>query len=119
VANFYVVVAKMAKPIGGDWVECFDERRNKIYYANIVTKESTWRFPQELMTQKEIVDSKENWVEAFDATTSMKYYYNKITRETTWTQPACLLPRKSNNNFLQGTSLVSLLSSFSIFFSFT
>jgi hypothetical protein len=93
----------MAKPIGGDWVECLDEKRNKIYYANIVTKESTWSFPQELMKNKELIDSKENWIEAFDAVTTMKYYYNKITRETTWSQPTCLLPRKSNSNFLEGS----------------
>ena len=107
----------MAKPIGGDWIECFDDRRNKIYYANILTKESTWCFPHELLTNKEIINSKENWIEAYDIETKMKYYYNKITRETTWIQPQCLQPRKSNNNFLEGIlhSFIHSLSYFLIF----
>lgn len=104
----------MAKPIGGDWVECFDDKRNKVYYANIITKESTWSFPRELMSIKEIVDVKENWMEAYDTETNMKYYYNKITRETTWIQPKCLQPRKSNNNFLEGILLFHFILFLSI-----
>ena len=93
----------MAKPIGGDWVECFDDNRSKYYYANVKTKETSWAFPPSLLKDKSVVDRQDYWVEAVDAKSNRKYYYNKITRETKWTKPECLKPRKSNNNFMTGT----------------
>jgi pre-mRNA-processing factor 40 len=92
----------MAKPIGGDWVECFDENRSKYYYANIVTKATSWAFPQELLKDKSVVDRPDYWVEAVDAKSRKKYYYNKVTKETTWVKPECLKPRRSNAAFMNG-----------------
>jgi len=97
-------------------VECLDKNRNKVYYANVVTKETTWSFPQELMNDKSAVDQPDHWVEAVDAQSKKKYYYNKITRETSWHKPKCLEPRRSNANFMDGRrnsgsqNLASLLS---------
>ncbi|KAH9261246.1 hypothetical protein BASA81_000950 [Batrachochytrium salamandrivorans] len=88
-------MASRAKKIGGDWVETTDPNSGKTYYANIVTKETSWTFPAELgaAAAKEAADSKpqvskeEIWVERQDPKSGKTYYYNATTKERSWNRP--------------------------------
>ncbi|GMH65788.1 hypothetical protein TL16_g04280 [Triparma laevis f. inornata] len=79
--------------IGGDWVENTDESTGRKYYANTVTKESSWEYPAELKKAQAGADKpKDEWVEKLDANSGNYYYYNRTTKETTWDKPADFKP---------------------------
>jgi len=82
-------MASRAKRIGGDWVETVDPNSGKTYYANLVTKETSWTFPAELAGgQANGGPSKEEiWVERQDPKSGRTYYYNQHTKERSWTRP--------------------------------
>jgi len=82
-------MASRAKRIGGDWVETVDPNSGKVYYANLVTKETSWTFPAELGQQGgAAAPSKEEiWVERQDPKSGRTYYYNQHTKERSWNRP--------------------------------
>lgn len=85
-----------AKVLGNNWVECTDTLRNKIYYANLHSKETTWDFPEELLADSDLVNHSEHWIEAMDLQHHKKYYYNRITKESKWDKPICLAIQPSH-----------------------
>jgi hypothetical protein len=80
-----------AKVLGDDWVECTDPVRNKVYYANLETKETRWEFPEALLQNNDLVNHAHHWIEAMDIQHRKKYYYNRVSKETKWEQPECLV----------------------------
>jgi len=104
-----------AKPrrIGGDWVEAYDEKSKRVYYANMKTKETTWTLPEEVKRfqeesiemQREAAKKKsvnpaagaskgssdekvpDGW-EVRHTPQGKKYYYNKALNLTSWTPVA-------------------------------
>lgn len=81
-------MASRAKRIGGDWVETVDPNSGKVYYANLVTKETSWTFPAELGQGGSAAPSKEEiWVERQDPKSGRTYYYNQHTKERSWNRP--------------------------------
>ncbi len=97
-----------AKVLGENWVECTTSDQK--YYANLKTKETRWDFPEELLSDMELVNHKDNWVEAVDVSLHKNYYYNRVTKVSLWQQPLYLARMKSNemfsgNIFLFATSL--------------
>ena len=85
-----------AKVLGCNWVECTDRIRNKVYYANLETKETTWEFPNDLVDDKTIVNHAKHWIEAMDTQQRKKYYYNRISKEAMWNTPECLIVQPSH-----------------------
>jgi len=71
------------KNIGGDWVEKKDPTTERVYYANVKTKESSWTFPDDLAH----LPLPDGWIEQEDPNTQRKYYSNPKTRETSWVRP--------------------------------
>ena len=49
-----------ARRIGGDWVENTDPGSGKKYYANVVTQETRWTWPDEIAKEE---DLKGSWVD--------------------------------------------------------
>ncbi|GMI04418.1 hypothetical protein TrVE_jg7467 [Triparma verrucosa] len=79
--------------IGGDWVENTDASTGRKYYANTVTKESSWEYPTELkVAEAGGAKPKDEWVEKLDANSGNYYYYNRTTKDTTWDKPADFKP---------------------------
>mmetsp|Transcript_1353 Transcript_1353/g.1633 ORF Transcript_1353/g.1633 Transcript_1353/m.1633 type:complete len:783 (+) Transcript_1353:120-2468(+) len=87
------------KKIGGNWVEAVDATSGKTYYANLITKETTWSYPsiqikkeEAELEKKRQAEAKKNakaedvWVERQDKTGRI-YYYNKRTKTTAWHRP--------------------------------
>ncbi|KAK9448763.1 uncharacterized protein V1518DRAFT_418161 [Limtongia smithiae] len=58
----------------------------RVYFYNIVTKESRWTKPDELLTAKERALSKIPWKE-YEVADGRKYWHNKDTSESVWRMP--------------------------------
>lgn len=58
----------------------------RIYYYNILTKESTWEKPNELKTLAEKILSECPWKE-FKSEQGKVYYYNTVTQSSVWSKP--------------------------------
>lgn len=76
----------------GNWLEGFDTKHRRYYYANMETKQVSWEFPKELLSNKTIVNRAKYWIESFDTLTNQPYYFNRWTRETRWIIPADTSP---------------------------
>mmetsp|Transcript_4376 Transcript_4376/g.7469 ORF Transcript_4376/g.7469 Transcript_4376/m.7469 type:complete len:669 (-) Transcript_4376:237-2243(-) len=100
--NSYLIPAKV---LGRNWVECTDTVRNRIYYANLETKETRWDFPDALLSDHELVNHSEHWIEAMDIRRHKKYYYNRVSKEAVWEQPECLVVLPSH--VMVGTTVTS------------
>lgn len=72
-------------------MENVDPASGNKYYANIVTQETRWTWPDEI--PKEGSDASEgaggadDWEERIDPSSGRPYYVNKKTQETSWTKP--------------------------------
>lgn len=86
--NSYTITAKV---LGSGWVECVDPTLQKIYFANLNTKETVWNFPEELLGDSDLVNHPDHWIEAMDAQLHKKYFYNRISKESMWEMPQCLI----------------------------
>jgi hypothetical protein len=80
------------------WIKKFSARKQKPYWVNSITDESTWNDPnaptvsaQGSRTNTPIPEVGE-WVEKFDQTRMKPYWKNSITRVTTWRNPSLLEP---------------------------
>ena len=87
-----------------NWSSRLDERYNRRYYYNKVTKESTWIRPtagpttareqrssnaRSSSSNTEHVDEEgHHWQRVYSKTYDRFYYYNKQTRETSWVHPS-------------------------------
>lgn len=60
------------------WRPLVDPRSKKVYYVNVLTRQTTWTNPHAPQT--------EEWVQYTDAK-GRHYYMNKISRKSTWTKP--------------------------------
>mmetsp|Transcript_6841 Transcript_6841/g.8940 ORF Transcript_6841/g.8940 Transcript_6841/m.8940 type:complete len:789 (+) Transcript_6841:150-2516(+) len=105
------------KKIGGNWVETVDPNSGKTYYANVVTKETTWSYPTQQI-KKEVAEQKKQqkkqdaaarktaggggnkdvWVERQDPQGRV-YYYNRTSKVTSWYRP------EENNNVISTGAL--------------
>jgi len=74
-----------ARRIGGDWVENTDPGSGKKYYANVVTQETRWTWPDEIA--KEEGEGEDDWEERSDPASGKTYYVNRKTQQTQWTKP--------------------------------
>lgn len=52
------------KKIGGNWVEAVDATSGKTYYANLITKETTWSYPSIQIKKEEAELEKKRQAEA-------------------------------------------------------
>ena len=81
----------------GLWVRTTDKKTGEIYYFNKVTKESTWKKPENFIDEEEEeffdydddfdFDSLFTWQAIRNVTSNEVYYFNKKTNETTWRKP--------------------------------
>jgi len=89
-----------------EWVELFSEKKQRPYWKNTITNESTWKKPPSLLeettapapaepTQKvskaapEATQAKEAevWQEKYSDKKQKPYWKNTVTGESTWTNP--------------------------------
>jgi len=84
-----------AERIGtSDWVKNSDPSSGRIYYANLKTKETSWKVPEEIRDLVGGSQTTGEWVEREDSKSKRKYYYNTVTRETSWTMPESMGGKK-------------------------
>ena len=85
------------------WVEKFDKKRQKPYWKNYGTGETTWRDPITMENPKETVSDGDNdeWVEKFDKKRQKPYWKNYESGETSWRDPTLLVePTRENISVL-------------------
>eukprot|EP00924_Labyrinthula_sp_SR-Ha-C_P003395 snap_masked-scaffold_15-processed-gene-8.22-mRNA-1 protein AED:0.24 eAED:0.29 QI:0/0/0/0.5/1/1/2/0/148 len=85
------------KVLSPSWREAYDPNSQRYYYANIVTRETTWEKPvaqieeelrKEAAKKRSKSQNKEDvWLERQDPKTGRVYYYNPKRRETSWHRP--------------------------------
>ena len=70
------------------WVYLTDADTGVSYYANEVTRETSWTAPSELKNLlAPCVKLPNGWFQYEDTATGRFYYYHKHTKESTWTMP--------------------------------
>ena len=75
-----------------DWVEKYDKKKDKKYWKNCLTGETTWKDPDVIYdhntkSNKQHLNANE-WVERYDKKKEKKYWKNYSTGETTWHDPS-------------------------------
>jgi len=81
-----------------NWRTRVDKTRDKSYYYNKVTKETTWTKPACLdgvepkqstatAVSTEPAKAEKQWREVTDIKSGRTYWYDKVTKQTTWTNP--------------------------------
>jgi len=81
-----------------NWRTRVDKTRDKSYYYNKVTKETTWTKPACLdgvepkqstatAVSTEPAKAEKQWREVTDIKSGRTYWYDKVTKQTTWTDP--------------------------------
>jgi len=73
-------------PLPPNWEQRIDPNSGAIYYANVVTRESTWERP--LPPDYKPTDLPLNWEERLDPASGRCFYYNKVTKVTQWEKPS-------------------------------
>ena len=68
----------------GEWKE-YNSKDGKIYWANTVTKESTWEKPDALKSPFERAIATTKWKQY--TTNGKTYFVNNVTKETQWDMP--------------------------------
>ena len=69
------------------WMAIYAESRNKYYYYNTYTHETTWIRPTEPHKMPEETPLPEGWEQFEDSDTGYTFYFNRKTGESTWTRP--------------------------------
>jgi hypothetical protein len=91
-----------------EWVEKYDKKKDKTYWKNYSTGETTWKDPHVQLARSSSVGAlirsssdgvSGDWVEKYDETRKKLYWKNKHTKETTWKDPhECLSPNENIND---------------------
>ena len=74
-----------------DWVFLTDESTSTSYYANLATRETSWKLPPEIggsAAEPLFVRLACGWLQFEDEATGKPYYFHKATQRTTWIMPA-------------------------------
>ena len=69
------------------WVELFDTKTNKIYYACKITKHTQWLHPKIPIGTMMPNGLPYGWDIGFDKETNKVYYINNVGRFNTWNPP--------------------------------
>ena len=81
-------------------MEKFSEEKNRKYWKNRVTKETTWKCPFSDSNDKRKAKGRslvENeWIEKFSSEKGRKYWKNTKTKETTWNDPTTTSSQKDS-----------------------
>ena len=70
-----------------DWALLTDSATGLSYYANLSTRETTWRAPPGI-EEPLIVPVGGGWVQLEDAATGSLYYFHKASGTSSWKMPA-------------------------------
>ena len=70
-----------------DWALLTDSATGLSYYANLATRETTWRAPPGI-DEPLIVPTGRGWVQLEDAATGSLYYFHKASGTSSWKMPA-------------------------------
>ena len=75
-----------------EWVFLTDESTSTSYYANLSTRETSWKLPLELggavLSEPLFVRLTGGWLQFEDEATGKPYYFHKSSQRTTWIMPA-------------------------------
>ena len=107
-----------------DWVKDYDDQRQRAYYYNPKTQETSWEIPTKQQQkpvdeEKDVLDDDETklppgteWKTALDRSSGKTYYYYPPTQKASWVSPVkrLILDYKSNRGFLDCTLQDSLSS---------
>lgn len=77
-------------PLPPNWEQRIDPNSGAIFYANVVTRESTWERP--VMPGAQPSDLPVDWEERLDPASGRYFYYNKTTKVTQWEKPVAAQP---------------------------
>ena len=94
-----------------DWVFLTDETTGQSYWANTVTRETSWSQPEALrcvegaaVEEEEVqfVKLSNGWYRYEDDETGRPYYYHMDSQETRWTMPPEARPPEPTDAFAFG-----------------
>lgn len=74
----------------GDWVRKKDAGTSTFYYANVISRVSSWTVPPDWVEPAAPTSAtqSENWRELRDDKTGNMYYVNLVTMERSWVKPS-------------------------------
>jgi hypothetical protein len=73
--------------LDSEWEQRYDDKSQKEYYFNKITRESSWINPCSLRQPNMDPDLPFGWERGYDNKSKKIYYINHLTKETTWKNP--------------------------------